>query len=190
MQRAPGDVLDAREQLVAHACNCVSEYAHAGAARLLFARWPAADDYARRRPPAGTRPRAGPSWATRVGTPGTVAVHAPAGAPFAVANMFAQYYPDAVAQPCHRGRDSAAQRQDWLAACLAQIAALPDVRSVALPAGLGADWPDADHLPALAAWAQQHAGRLTVVLYGAGAAPPPRPPSIAVARDSDDDDAG
>jgi O-acetyl-ADP-ribose deacetylase (regulator of RNase III) len=122
-----GDLLTAREQFLVHQCNCVSRRA-AGLAAALFARFPEADVYAAR--------RAGHDLALF----GHITVHG------RVINLYGQIAPGRAASP-DGGSDTAERRLSAFKSGLREVAALPGLRSVAFPFGIGCglaggNWPD------------------------------------------------
>jgi O-acetyl-ADP-ribose deacetylase (regulator of RNase III) len=123
-----GDLLMAREQFLVHQCNCVSCRA-AGLAAALFARFPEADVYAVR--------RAGHDLARF----GHITVHG------RVINLYGQIAPGRAASPDGGGQDTSPRRLSAFKSGLLEIAALPGLRSVAFPFGIGCglaggNWPD------------------------------------------------
>lgn len=130
-------------------CNCVTTRgAHLSAA--MFERFPHADVY------AGRRARS---------VPGTIVVRGDAkeDGERLVVNLFGQYYPG-------RSRfdnDSADKRRVWFQTCLAQVAGIPGLTSVAFPHGIGCGaagghWPEYHRMLAAFAATVPH---VRVVLY-------------------------
>lgn len=135
-----GDVCEAREQFIAHQCNCVTRTAQ-GVAKALFRAFPDADIYKAR---------------AAADEPGRIVVRG------RVINMLAQRYPGRA----RYANDTAEQRLAWFAACLDEIGRLPEIGSLALPHGIGCglaggDW-DA-YRGAIETFAERHDVR--VVLY-------------------------
>jgi len=153
--RVGGDLLAVSSGIVVHQCNCVSKGAR-GVAKALFAKWPAADVYARR---------------DHNSTPGTVdlaTVRAgQAGAGLVVAGLFAQRMPG---KPSRAGDDSAACRLAWFEECLetlttALAASGAMERRVAMPfligCGLaGGHWPS--YRACIEAWARRHGAEVVL----------------------------
>ncbi len=128
-----GDLLQAKEQYIAHQCNCISIHA-AGLAAQLFGRHPKADDYAKRMKPSARLQVVRCKGIDRLGT---IKVHAVRNAPYdGVINMMAQYYPGPV-ERAYRGKDLASDRHVAFRQCLEAIAKIPAIRSVAFPHRLG-----------------------------------------------------
>ena len=173
--RVGGDLLRASEAVVAHQCNCVS-FGARGVAKAIFAKWPEANAYARRRGAAASEP--GTLDVARLAARASPPGGASAGRPRGVVGLFAQRSPG---PPKASGDDSAPRRLAWFQACLEALAA--ELRpspggltgaltgggggpSVAMPyligCGLaGGHWPA--YRAVLEKWAARHG--VSVVLY-------------------------
>lgn len=115
-----GNLLEAKEQYIAHQCNCVT-FKGAHLSGQVFKAFPHADSYRLRRK---TRAR---------DIPGTVAVMGNGADSRLIINMFAQYYPG---QSKYQA-DSPEKRQLWFSRCLNKIAQIPDLKSIAFPDHIG-----------------------------------------------------
>lgn len=118
-----GDLLDAKEQYLVHQCNCVTiRGAHLSA--NVFNRFPHANIYFER------------LKSSKKDQPGKIIVR---GSPDdnkagrAIINMLAQYYPG----KSRFANDTGTWRRQWFQSCLDQIAALPNLESLAFPYNIG-----------------------------------------------------
>jgi len=103
-----GSLFDAREQYIVHQCNCVTRRA-AHLARDVFAKIPGSDVYSTRTSPS---------------VPGTIEIRG------RVVALFAQYRPGTVTS-------ERANRVRWFSECLAKLAKVEGLSSVAFPYGIG-----------------------------------------------------
>lgn len=148
-----GDILDSDAQYIAHQTNCVS-LDSAGLARKLFDRFPYADVYALRVP--GERAQ-----------PGTVVVSGDGSALRYVIHMMGQVYPGKPKYPDSE-TDGVRARKVYFHSCLKQIAAIPDLNSVAFPYGIGCGLAGGDwgfYFDQLEKFAAHLKGRATVQIY-------------------------
>lgn len=111
-----GDLMEAKEQYIAHQCNCVSHYA-AHLAKTMFTRFPHADIYSKRISPSEM---------------GSIVIRGDGINNRYVINMLAQYYPG---KP--RNTDSAANRFTNFYKCLIEISKIPNMESIAFPWQIG-----------------------------------------------------
>lgn len=120
-------LLDAKEQFIAHQCNCITQNS-AGTAKDIYDRFPYADIYAQRDKPS---------------TPGTIHVAGDGHEQRYVINIFAQYYPGKPKYP-DSSLDGVKARQAYFHKCLLQIAKLPSLKSIAFPMGIGCNLAGGD----------------------------------------------
>jgi O-acetyl-ADP-ribose deacetylase (regulator of RNase III) len=136
-----GDLLEAKEQYIAHQANCVST-TWSGIAKSIFDKYPYANTYQNRVIPHQL---------------GTISIHGDVDER-KIINMYGQYYPGPPIEPNNPGRiltktyyhpdivdDSKEVRQKAFYNCLLKIARLPDLKSIAFPFRIGAglaagDW--------------------------------------------------
>jgi len=109
------DILEATEQYIAQQCNCTSSN-YKGLSRALVERFPWATFY---------------SQPNR--QPGTITIKGDCKEQRPIIGMFAQRY---VSIPKYNN-DSSDMRLGWFRECLGQIAKIPEVKSLALPHGIG-----------------------------------------------------
>lgn len=102
-----GNLLNAKEEYIAHQCNCVSTDAKA-LAKDIFEKFPSANTY----------------HLTRI--PGTISFHD------RIINMYAQYYPTFAKY----NNDNSSKRQAWFIQCLDEIAKY-DINNIAMPYNIG-----------------------------------------------------
>lgn len=123
-----GDLLESKEQFIAHQCNCVTKISK-GIASTIFQKHPVANTY---------------QFRTKPSKPGTIDVFEDA----KVINMYAQYYPG---KPRYQN-DSAEKRLVWFKQCLETIQEqYPNLESIAFPYKIGCnlgggDWDKYLHL--------------------------------------------
>lgn len=116
-----GDILDAKEDVIIHQCNCVTEKAK-GLALSIFEKWPETNVYKKR------------NKARITDTPGTVTMCEIGETGRFVANLFAQRYPG----KARFNNDTAKLRLKWFSKGLNEIVVgRPFVESVALPHRIG-----------------------------------------------------
>ena len=129
LQIVTGDLFEAKEQYIAHQCNCITtKGAHLSAA--MFARFPHANIY---------RGRAKPD------EPGTIIVRGGNPDERLVINMLAQFYPGKPKFP-DSPKDGYAARQSYFRDCLEKISNLRNLQSIAFPyqigcGAAGGSWP-------------------------------------------------
>ena len=105
-----GDILDAKEDIIAHQCNCTTT-GSLGLATDIFKRWPSANTYKTRKNPS------------QPGTVDAIQLSPDSTPPYYIVNMYAQFRPGkAVNEP----------RVKWFGLCLDQL-------QEALDGGPGAD---------------------------------------------------
>jgi O-acetyl-ADP-ribose deacetylase (regulator of RNase III) len=114
-----GDLLAAKEQYIAHQCNCVTNSA-AGLAYYLFKKYPYANVY---------------DFRTTHSTPGTIQVCGNGEDQRYVINMFSQYYPGGAWDDFEN--DHYELRKEYFAACLEKIGQLTNISSIAFPHRIG-----------------------------------------------------
>lgn len=120
-----GNLLDAKEKYICHQCNCVSHMA-AGVAKAIFDKFPYSDIYS-------IRHKGQDMIAHDV--PGTNIIKGNGIDQRFVVNMLSQYYPGG-SYP-HYENDNTKSRQQYFHKCLKSLAKVPDLDSVAFPAGIG-----------------------------------------------------
>lgn len=127
LRTVKGSLLEAKDDYIAHQCNCITTDA-AGLAKLVFEKYPYANTYLKRQ--GGRRDN-----------PGTIQICGPvaAGDGPVVINMLAQKYPGKTDYPT-------SARLVWFQSCLKQMAQLPGCKSIGFPFGIGCnmaggDWP-------------------------------------------------
>lgn len=114
-----GDLLEAKEQYICHACNCVSHGA-AGLAYDLFKKFPYSNIYVQR---------------TSSSEPGTISIHGDGDQNRYIINMFSQYFPG---KPNNNiKKDTSKIRKNYFMSCLEHISKIEGLQSVALPFGIG-----------------------------------------------------
>jgi O-acetyl-ADP-ribose deacetylase (regulator of RNase III) len=122
-----GNILSAKEQYIAHQCNCVTHTA-AGLAAIIFTKWSYADCYSIR-------------WKNDV--PGNIEIRGNGKENRFIINMFGQFNPGKPPSP-EDEKDGIQARKKYFIECMKKIEALkPD--SIAIPwqigCGLaGGDW--------------------------------------------------
>ena len=124
MKTVTGNLLYAKEQYVAHQCNCTSRGV-TGVAASIFRQWPTANVYDLRYCPKLER-RVGNVWVCRENNRPVIA-------------MFAQHYPggpSSMTVPGTKFVDDDKQRLTWFKTCLKKIAELKP-ESVAFPHSIG-----------------------------------------------------
>lgn len=122
-----GNIIDATEQYIAHQCNCLTQNS-AGAAKAIFDKYPHADTYFGR---------------TEPDVLGTIKVLGNGEDNRYVINMFAQYYPGRTKFP-NSGKDGIQTRQKSFHRCLARIAKIEDLKSIAFPWRIGCNLAGGD----------------------------------------------
>jgi len=146
-----GDILEAKEDVIGHQCNCVTKKAK-GLAAALFQRFPYADIYAERRD--GHVKRHEPGICVLLSFPGKPMI----------ANMFAQRKGGKPKD----ANDTANLRMRWFDDCLRQIIQqAPDTKSIALPYNIGCGLAGGDwsrYLGMICRFAQQYP-HITISLY-------------------------
>ena len=127
-----GNLFDAKEQYIAHQCNCVTDKG-AHLAGDLFVRFPYANIYAERR-----------MRINKQDMPGTILVR---GSDHRkdrfVINMLGQRYPGA----SKYDNDTYAMRQEWFQSALNEISLIANLKSIAFPKNIGCGaagghWPN------------------------------------------------
>ncbi len=108
-----GDILEAKEQFLAHQTNCTTSYAR-GLASQIFKKFPEADIYKKRK---NIKDHSKPGTITVIGR---------------IINMNGQYSPG---RP--RGSDTAEKRELYFTQCLAEILKIKDIESIAFPFTIG-----------------------------------------------------
>jgi hypothetical protein len=113
-----GDLLNSKEQYIAHQCNCIGTKGY-GLSSKIFKKFPGSNVYSNRTSPD---------------IPGTIKVKG------RIINMFAQY---SVGKPTKK--ETTTMRQKWFSDCLDKIALISGITSIAFPwmigSGLaGGDW--------------------------------------------------
>jgi O-acetyl-ADP-ribose deacetylase (regulator of RNase III) len=124
-----GDLLDAKEKYIAHACNCVTQRS-AGTAKAIFDKFPYANTYANR---------------TEPNIPATIQVMGNGQDQRHIINMYSMYYPGKPKYP-YSTKDGFEVRQQYFYKCLLRIAKIKNLESIAFPwrvcCGLaGGVWP-------------------------------------------------
>lgn len=169
-----GDLLEAREDAIVQQNNCISLRAH-GLSAFIARRWPSADPYALRAPGRSARGGFWPNTAAPEARPamGTSLLleTKERGRP-RVACLFAQYCPGPPGRyrdPAGLGvPDAAEDRLRAFGAALRHLAAAhPELRSLALPHGIGCGLAEGDwsaYSAAIEAFAREHP-HLRVVIY-------------------------
>lgn len=122
-----GNLLDSKEQYIAHQCNCISNGA-GGVAKAIFDKYPYSNVYEHRIIPD---------------TMGTIQVSGNGMDKRFIINMFSQYYPGYHDDGCPH--DNVPAREKAFYHCLLKIAQIKDLQSIAFPyligCGLGGgDW--------------------------------------------------
>jgi O-acetyl-ADP-ribose deacetylase (regulator of RNase III) len=127
VEEVNGDVLEAKEQYLFHQTNVVS-WQGRGLSAALFDRFPHANIYKLRCVPGKREGRRD--------TPGLIIVCGDGSPEWRfVVNAMAQLWPG---KPRYWGNDdTSAKRIAWFRACLEQTAALPGIKSIALPHNIG-----------------------------------------------------
>lgn len=150
-----GNLLRAKELVVAQQCNCLTARAH-GLSRTIANEWPWADVY-------GQRPRSAPNTARTPSVPGTIQLSTDGVR--TVVHMFAQWAPGRPGAFTARYNkaydDTPANRHIWFRECLERIDAL-GIEEIAMPyligCGLaGGHWPTYE--------ATLSAAKTNIVLY-------------------------
>src|SRR5260370_41351941 len=111
-----GDLLEANEKFICHACNCVTQRS-AGTAKAIFDKFPYANAYATRIEP---------------NVPATIQIMGNGQDQRYIVNMYSMYYPGKPRYP-HSTKDGFEVRQQYFHKCLLRIAKIPDLESVAFP---------------------------------------------------------
>jgi O-acetyl-ADP-ribose deacetylase (regulator of RNase III) len=127
MKIIEGDLLEAKEQYIAHQCNLVTNRA-ANLALSVFSRYPYANIYAERKYPHDPEV-SGPRM-------GDIIIRGNGDDQRLVINMCAQYYPGKPKFALSK-RDGYEARQEAFAACLEKISKIPGLKSIAFPWGIG-----------------------------------------------------
>jgi O-acetyl-ADP-ribose deacetylase (regulator of RNase III) len=112
-----GDLLDAPEKFICHQCNCVTKSAR-GLSAAIFDRFPYADAYRER--------------GAQKSTAGTIQIRGNGADQRFVVNMFAQ-----ISGGKPKANESAARRVSLFRACLAELAKVRNLESVAFPYLIG-----------------------------------------------------
>jgi O-acetyl-ADP-ribose deacetylase (regulator of RNase III) len=114
-----GDLLEAKEQYICHACNCISNGA-AGLAYDLFKKFSYSNIYVQRKSSS---------------EPGTISIHGDGEQNRYIINMFSQYFPG---KPNNANKkDNPKIRKNYFMSCLEHIAKIEGLQSIALPFGIG-----------------------------------------------------
>lgn len=114
-----GNLLDSTEKYIVHQANCVSHYA-AGIADAIFSKYPHANIYT---------PRMKPD------VPGTIIIKGNGTTERYVVNLLGQYQPGSFDN--ESSSDTEDDRKKYFHHALIRLAKIPDLESVALPAGIG-----------------------------------------------------
>jgi O-acetyl-ADP-ribose deacetylase (regulator of RNase III) len=119
MNIVKGDLLEAKEQFIAHQCNAISQNA-GGLAFYLFSKFPYSNVYRGR---------------IKDDIPGTIKVMGDGDLQRYVINMFAQYRPGppSISNPT----DNRQIREIYFAKCLEEISKIPNLQSIAFPYMVG-----------------------------------------------------
>ena len=175
-----GDLLDAKEDYIAHQCNTLTVRPH-GLSKDIARKWPHANVYGRRKPvgcanlaQVAYRPKTGSILVD--GSPLTAASATAAAAASTtkrgVIHMFGQL---GMSTPhsfnnkdAKHGEDDYGRRIGWFRECLSAVAKIPGITSVAMPyqigCGLaGGNW-ERDYRPVLEKFAAEHSS-IRVVIY-------------------------
>lgn len=131
-----GDILLSKEKYIAHQCNATTNQA-GGLAYYIFKQYPYANIYASR--PHPYKP-VGPNF------PGNIAIFGDGKESRFVINMIAQYYPGNSMMPTSL-LDGISARETYFRKCLAAMAKINNIESIAFPhkigCGLaGGDWDE------------------------------------------------
>lgn len=115
-----GDLFEAKEQYIAHQCNCVmSKSAHLAAS--MFKRFPYSDVYTGRK---------------EFDKPGTIKICGDGIAERFVIAMFGQFYPGKVRYPDSQ-KDGFKAREGYFLNCLRKISKIKGIETIAFPFGIG-----------------------------------------------------
>lgn len=114
-----GDLLKAKEEYIAHQCNCVTNNA-AGLAKSIYQVFPYANVYADR---------------TDHSMPGTIQICGNGKDQRYVINMFSQYYPGGAWDDFDN--DTPELRLHYFEKCLIEISEIPAIKSIAFPYKIG-----------------------------------------------------
>lgn len=115
-----GDLLSAKEQYIAHQCNCLTQNS-AGTAKAIFDKFPYANSYAAR---------------DVADTMGTIKIFGNGEDQRYVVNMYAQYYPGRSKYPAS-DKDGIQARLNCFDRCLLRIANIEGLKNVAFPYKIG-----------------------------------------------------
>jgi O-acetyl-ADP-ribose deacetylase (regulator of RNase III) len=149
-----GDLLDAKEQYIAHQCNCLTQNS-AGIAKAIFDKFPHADSYAARK---------------EADTMGTIKIFGDGKENRYVINMFTQFYPGKAKYPTSR-KDGTQARQEAFNSCLWHMIGIDNLESIAFPYRIGCNLAGGDwegfYLPILDRFssAMKEHKKVRVVLY-------------------------
>ena len=113
-------MLNTDAKYIAHQTNCVSDGSAGGIARIIFDAYPHADTYKGRLVKAD---------------PATIDVMGDGKEKRFVINMNSQYYPGTFNNAF--SNDSRSKREQYFYKCLLEIAKIPNLESIAFPAGIG-----------------------------------------------------
>ena len=111
-----GDLLDAKEKYIAHACNCVTNRS-AGIAKSIFDKFPYANTYAARIEP---------------NIPSTIQIMGNGQDQRYIINMYSMYYPGKSKYP-HSTKDGIEIREKYFHKCLLRVAKIENLKSIAFP---------------------------------------------------------
>lgn len=145
------NLLDSKEQYIAHQANCVTIKASHLAAEL-FSKFPYSDIYKER---------------AKEDTPGKISIHGDGISNRFVINMLSQVYPGRPRYP-ESELDGYKARRTLFFMCLKQIANIKDLSSIAFPYGIGCGVAGGDwklYYPILEKFEAHLAGRARVFLY-------------------------
>ena len=122
-----GNLLDATEKYIVHQCNCVTKQG-GGLAKYLFDKFPFADVYI-------TRTDEDCDVATLRDKPGTITISGNGKDERYVVNLMGQLYPGGFWDDMQE--DSEERRHKFFHRGLVNLAKVPNLNSVAFPAGIG-----------------------------------------------------
>lgn len=112
-----GDILNSNSQYIIHQCNCVTKNA-GGLAKAIFDKYPYANTYISR---------------NNSSTLGSIEIKGDGKDERFIINMYAQFYPG---KPNYNN-DSYENRKQWFYECLLKISKIKNLKSVAIPFGIG-----------------------------------------------------
>lgn len=115
-----GSIIDAKEQYIAHQCNCLTNKS-AGTAKAIFDAFPYANTYATR---------------VEADVPGKIIVLGNGKDQRYVINMFGQYYPGKPKYP-NSALDGTFIREKYFHQCLLRVSKLDGLKSIAFPWRIG-----------------------------------------------------